>query len=114
MRSKHVRLFLFCLVSTGLIWTAWAGSAFAHRVSIFAYIEDGMIHTESYFPDGKPTVGATVSVLDSENQKVGEGVTDAEGKCVLPIPKKDDLTLVLEASMGHRATYLLKKSDLGD
>jgi nickel transport protein len=88
--------------------------AYAHKVNIFAYVEDGRIYTESYFPDGKPVDGGTIEVLDSGNQKVAEGVTDKDGKCSLPIPKRDDLTIVINASMGHKNSYLLKKSDLGD
>jgi len=91
-----------------------AGSAFAHKVNIFAYVEGGKIFTESYFPDGKPVEQGGIEILDSQGQKVGEGVTDNEGKCVLPIPKKDDLTIVINATMGHRNTFLLKKSELGE
>ena len=86
----------------------------AHKVNIFAYVEDGKIYTESYFPDGKPVEGGGIEVLDSRNQKVAEGVTDKDGKCVIPVPKKDDLTIVINASMGHKNSYLLKKSELGE
>jgi nickel transport protein len=88
--------------------------AHAHKVNIFAYVEDGKIYTESYFPDGKPVEGGGIEVLDSQNQKLAEGVTDKEGKCVIPVPKKDDLTIVINASMGHKNSYLLKKSELGE
>ncbi|NLI32212.1 MAG: carboxypeptidase regulatory-like domain-containing protein [Deltaproteobacteria bacterium] len=88
--------------------------ALAHKVNLFAYAENGKIYVESYFPDGKPAEGGAVEVLDSQNQKVAEGVTDKEGKCTLPIPKKDDLTIVINASMGHRSSFILKKSDLGE
>ena len=103
------------LVILGMFLAALAAlPADAHKVNVFAYVEDGKIHAESYFPDGKPVEGGTIEVLDSQNQKVAEGVTDKEGKCVIPIPKKDDLTLVINASMGHKNTYLLKKSEIGD
>lgn len=92
----------------------FAGPALAHKVNIFAYVEGGKIHTESYFPDGKPVEQGGIEILDSQGQKVGEGVTDSEGKCVLPIPKKDDLTIVINATMGHKNTFLLKKSELGE
>lgn len=92
----------------------FTGAAFAHKVHIFAYVEDGKIHAESYFPDGKPVEQGSIEVLDSQGQKVAEGVTDPEGRCVLPIPKKDDLTIVINASMGHKSTYLLKKTELGE
>jgi nickel transport protein len=83
-------------------------------VNIFAYVENGKIFMESYFPDGQPVEGGAVEILDSQDQKVAEGVTDKEGKCVLPIPKKDDLTVVINASMGHRNTYKIKKAELGE
>lgn len=91
-----------------------AAPASAHKVNIFAYVEGGKIYTESFFPDGKPVEGGTIEVLDSQDQKVAEGVTDKDGKCVLPVPKKDDLTVTINASMGHRNTYKLKKSELGE
>jgi nickel transport protein len=103
------------LVVLGLLWSlVWIVSAQAHKVNIFAYVEDGKIYTESYFPDGKPVEGGGIEILDSGNQKVAEGVTDKDGKCVIPVPKKDDLTIVINASMGHKNSYLLKKSELGE
>lgn len=106
---------LRCLFAFTLFQAILATSiVHAHKVNIFAYVEDGKIHTESYFPDGKPVEGGAIEVLDSQNQKVAEGVTDKEGRCVLPIPKKDDLTIVINASMGHKNSFLLKKSDIGD
>ena len=103
------------LVMLGLLWSlVWIVPAQAHKVNIFAYVEDGKIYTESYFPDGKPVEGGGIEVLDSQNQKVAEGVTNKDGKCAIPVPKKDDLTIVINASMGHKNSYVLKKSELGE
>lgn len=88
--------------------------AYGHKVNLFAYVENGKIFTESYFPDGKPVEDGVVEVLDSKEQKIAEGKTDKEGKFSLPIPKKDDLTIVINASMGHKNTFQLKKSELGE
>ncbi len=88
--------------------------AYGHKVNIFAYVENGKIFTESYFPDGKPVEDGEIEVLDSQSQKIAEGKTDREGKFSLPIPKKDDLTIVINASMGHKNTFQLKKSELGE
>ncbi len=110
MRSTTYRSLSILLLLTLL----WATPSFAHKVNIFAYVEGGKIYTESYFPDGKPVEGGIIEILDSRDQKVAEGTTDKEGKCVLPVPKKDDLTVVINASMGHKNTYKLKKSELGE
>ncbi|MEM5785953.1 MAG: hypothetical protein AAGU11_01465 [Syntrophobacteraceae bacterium] len=88
--------------------------AHAHKVNVFAYVENGRIMTESYFSDGHEVENGTIQVFDSQKQKVAEGKTDKEGKFSLPIPKKDDLTIVIDASMGHKSTFLLKKSELGE
>lgn len=107
---------LKALILAGILTLGvWAESVESHSVSIFAHVEDGRIHTESYFPDGKPVEGGTVEILDSRHQKLAEGVTDKAGRCVLPIPKlDDDLTIVINASLGHRSTFLLKKQDIGE
>jgi nickel transport protein len=97
-----------------LLGTGFLESAQAHKVNIFAYVEGGNIYTESYFPDGKPVESGTIEVFDSQKQKVASGLTDKDGKCVFPVPKKDDLTIFINASMGHKNSYLLKKSEIGD
>jgi nickel transport protein len=85
----------------------------AHKVSVFAWVEGKTIHTESYFPDGKAVVNGDVSVLDSQGGLLLSGTTDSKGLFSFPIPKRDDLTIVLDASMGHRATYTLTAGELG-
>ena len=41
------------------------GAALAHKVNLFAYVEAGEVHTESYFPDGRAVAGGRVSVIGS-------------------------------------------------
>ena len=89
-----------------------SGSALAHKVNLFAYAEGGKIYTESYFPDGKPVEGGKVLVYDSKDNLVLEGVTDKEGLFSFDIPKVDDLTIVIDATMGHKNSFKLKKSEV--
>ena len=89
-----------------------SGSALAHRVNLFAYAESGKIYTESYFPDGRPVEGGKVLVYDSKENLLLEGVTDEGGLFSFDIPKVDDLTIVIDASMGHKNSYKLKKAEV--
>ena len=93
-------------------------SAFAHKVNIFAYVEEGKIYTESYFNDGKKCVESKIEVFDNQGNKLLEGLTDEEGMFSFKIPPEDviggDLKLVLTASMGHRAEYIIRADELGD
>lgn len=85
----------------------------AHKVNIFAYVENGMVHTESYFPDGRKIEAGAVEVFDKAGTKIVDGKTGQDGRFSFPLPAtKDDLTIVLNASMGHKTTFLLKKSEM--
>ena len=93
-------------------------SALAHKVNIFAYVEEGKIYTESYFNDGKKCVDSKIEVFDNQGNKLLEGLTNEEGMFSFKIPPEDviggDLKLVLTASMGHRAEYIIRADELGD
>lgn len=87
--------------------------ALAHKVNIFAYVENGTVFTESYFPDGKKVEGGNIEVVDTSGKKLLEGKTDKEGLFSFPLPaKKEDLTIVIDASMGHKNSFILKKSEM--
>ncbi len=88
-------------------------SAFAHKVNIFAYVEGDKVYTESYFSDGKKCVDSKIEVFDNQGNKLLEGLTDEEGTFSFEIPSGDgDLKLVLTASMGHRAEYIIQADEL--
>lgn len=87
--------------------------AMAHKVNIFAYVENNTVYTESYFPDGKKVESGIIEVLNEAGTKLLEGKSDQEGLFSFPLPAvKEDLTIVVNASMGHKNSYLLKKADM--
>lgn len=105
---KIARTVAVCLLVSLLL----GGTALAHKVNLFAYAEAGTIHTEGYFPDGRPVSDGKVMVYDSGDALLLEGRTDPEGLFSFPIPKVDDLKIVLDASMGHKASFKLKKAEV--
>ena len=99
----------WCLIATVL----FAGHpALAHKVNLFAYVEAGTVYAESYFPDGTKVNSGKVLVYDSQGHLLLEGQTDEEGRYSFPIPKVDGLEIVIDASMGHRNSFKLKKSEV--
>jgi nickel transport protein len=112
MLNNHLKNVGF-LAGLMVIFLGIAVPAMAHKVNIFAYVEKGMVFTESYFPDGKKVEEGSVEVLDGSGKKLLEGKTDREGLFSFPLPaKKEDLTIVLNASMGHKNSFVLKKSEM--
>jgi nickel transport protein len=95
------------------IFFFFAIPAMAHKVNIFAYVENGTVYTESYFPDGKMVAEGSIEVLGSDGKKVVEGRTDNDGRFSFPLPeKKENLTIVINATMGHKNSFILKTSEM--
>ena len=91
-----------------------APTALAHKVSIFAWVEAGQVHTESKFSGGKKVKAGKIEVFDHEENKVLEGATDAQGHFSFPVPSKaTSLNIVLKAGMGHGNHWIITAQELG-
>jgi nickel transport protein len=103
-------LCLLCLVPALLLLTA--GAALAHRVNVFAWVEGDTVFVECKYPDGTKVHEGVIRVLDSAGKELLNGKTNTKGEFSFKLPKQDDLTVVLEAGMGHRGDWPLSKQDL--
>lgn len=104
-----MRNFLFFAVALFLIYP---DTALAHKVNLFCYIENNTVQGEGYFSQGAPVKHATVEIYDAATETlVGKTNTDAQGTFSLPVHGTKDIKVVLIAGMGHRAEYLLSRSE---
>jgi nickel transport protein len=110
--NLEFRHLIFCLLLTACFLLI-VSIAYAHKVNIYAYAENGLVHSESYFVDGTKCKNSLIEVFDEKNKsKLLEGKTDEEGKFSFKIPKATSLKLVLHASMGHQAEYTLSEDEV--
>jgi nickel transport protein len=86
--------------------------AWAHKVSLFAYAEGGTVYTESYFPDGKMVEGGLVEVRDEAGKTLLEGTTDHQGHFSFPLARRQDLAITVNAGMGHKNSFVLRKEEM--
>lgn len=98
---------LLLILFMGLLSPA---AGLAHKVNIFAYIEGGSVYSESYFPDGRPVESGTVRVYDPDGQMLLEGRTDNTGLFNFPTQAVSPLVLEIDAGMGHKNRFELKKT----
>jgi nickel transport protein len=88
----------------------------AHRVNVFAYVEGTRVCIEGYFGGNSKAKHCVVQVLNSKGAVLTQGRTDDKGLysfALSKIPKAPgDLTIVLHASSGHKATYTLAANEL--
>ncbi|MCK4727709.1 MAG: hypothetical protein KAT27_02195, partial [Desulfobacterales bacterium] len=86
--------------------------AWAHKVMIFGWVEGDTVYTESKFSGGKKAKNSTVVVYDKEGNQLLEGKTDEQGEFSFKVPKKTDLKIVLKASMGHMAEWVIPAEEI--
>ena len=102
--NRTARIIGVVIVGAWWILTSPA-TALAHRVTIFAWVESGSVHTESKFSGGKRVKQAEVAVYDQKGQLLLQGKTDNDGSFSFAIPQQTALRVVLTASMGHQAHW---------
>jgi nickel transport protein len=96
-----------------LLWVL-SGPAWAHKVSIFAWVEGDTVYTQSKFSTGRPVKNAMVVVYDDQGRELLHGETNETGAFSFLVPQRTPLTVSLKASMGHSAHWRLSADDLTD
>ena len=105
---------IFCLILT-MPWLLFLPALVsAHNVTVFAWVDGDIIHTQSKFSGGKRVKNAPILVYDVKDVLLLEGKTDGNGMFSFKIPQKTSLKIVLKASMGHLAVWKLQAEELGE
>ncbi len=90
--------------------------AAAHRVQVFAAVEEGVIKGEATLSGRHPVVEGEIEVFSSDDQKLLLTLTtDATGSFIfdpatLGLEQPVDLLIVLDAGPGHRAEWQVSGS----
>jgi len=110
-KQKLNRIASFLAISF-VIFLAICEKGYAHRVNVFAWVEGDTVSVSCKYPDGKKVNEGVIRVLDSGGTELLSGKTNDQGEFSFNIPKQADLTIVLEAGMGHRAEWTVLKEEL--
>ncbi|TIH19817.1 hypothetical protein D0S45_00305 [Marinifilum sp. JC120] len=110
--------YLSRLIAVMVLLTLASTPAFAHRVSLFAYIEGDTVYTESYFSKKRKVHKGKLEVFSTKTgEEILKGVTDNNGNFNFPIPdsikmNRSGLLINLYASEGHRAVWTLSADEI--
>jgi nickel transport protein len=105
--SKFVLLLLF-------LSAVMLPKAEAHRVTVFAWTEGDMVHTQSKFGGGRKAQETPIQVFDLQGNLLLEGLTNVQGEFSFKAPGKMDLRIVLVAGTGHQAEWFVRAAEFGD
>lgn len=106
-KITSVIIFTFMILHFTLLTAA------AHKVSIYAYAEDGKVFAVGYFVDGSKAKNSLIEVFDVKSgKKLLEVKTNEKGETSFKIPKIVPLRLVITASMGHKNDYTVSEDEV--
>jgi nickel transport protein len=93
-----------------------ADFAHAHKVIIFAWVEDGMIFSESHFGSKREAKNCNISIMNGKGELVLKGKSDNQGKYSFKIPEniESGLVLHLDAGTGHKAHWKIPENELSN
>lgn len=97
-----------------IVFFLMIGTAAAHKVMVFAWVEGDTIHTESKFSGGRRAKNSEIVVFDAQEKELLRGRTDDQGAFSFKVPqKKTSLRVVLKAGMGHQAEWVIPAEEIG-
>ncbi len=113
MTSQHnTRLPPWCMLLLAVA-ISYAHPALAHKLNMFAYVENNQVFVEGYFSDGIKPKNSDVTVVAADGSVLLEGKTDDAGAFAFPAPNVAPIRVVLNAGMGHQADHTISAADLG-
>jgi nickel transport protein len=95
-----------------------AQAAWAHRVNIFAWVENNVVNVECRFSKTSPVRSGTVLVYDAATEaEVTRGTTDEQGLFSFPVPEQaraagHGLRLIIKAGEGHQNDWIIEAAEL--
>jgi len=108
--SKTLFIIMIALMSLTL---AQPRVADAHKLNVFAYIEDSAVVGEAYFNDGSPAKNCEVLVKDQDDHVIGKGLTDESGAFFVNVGSLEgkNISVTVNAGMGHLGQATIKNGD---
>jgi nickel transport protein len=107
---------LWCLAVLSWLFVVPAS---AHRVNLFCLVEHENIVCQGSFPDGSAVKNGELTVtFKGNNEALLKTSINEQGQAEFSIPAraraaKQDLHIVLEASMGHKASWTVQSEEFG-
>jgi nickel transport protein len=111
MKLAWLRISIIVPICFGVL-AMLVGSASAHGVNVFAWLDGDTIHVESKFSGGKKVKAGKIVVMDPQGVELLSGQTNDQGKFSFKVPKRTDLKIVLIAGQGHQGEWTLRADEM--
>ncbi len=95
-----------------LVFFLWADNCFAHKITLFGYIDQDMVKTESKFSGGRSAKHCQITMITG-TEPLFMGETDENGLLNFPVPaEKQGFDIVVTCGDGHRGSWRIETDEL--
>jgi nickel transport protein len=112
LKFNRFILLIFLLLNFFTFFSSFSQIALAHQLKLFATAEGNKITGYAYFPGGGRVQQMPVIVLDNNEEKIGEIMTNEVGEFQYTATYRMDHTFILSTGEGHRARYTVTAQEL--
>ena len=106
LKMSIVSLMCLCILPM------FAGSASAHRVNVFAWVEGDTVYVESNFAGGKKVKAGKIIVVDAKGFERLSGRTNDQGEFSFKVAEPADLIIRIAAGQGHQGEWTIRAAEL--
>lgn len=111
MLHRKYFISLPCLMIFALLFH---GTALAHKVTVFAWVEGNTVLGESKFSGGRKAQNAEIIVWDLNGKELLRTKTNEKGEFSFPLPGKTAMRIELIAGTGHKGQWMIPLEDIDD
>ncbi|MCP3925004.1 MAG: hypothetical protein GY714_20700 [Desulfobacterales bacterium] len=79
--------------------------SYAHKITVFAWVEGNSIHIESKFNGGRKVNKGDVSAINKAGDIIHKGKTNSKGEYTFTIKEKSPLKIWVDAGNGHKGYW---------
>lgn len=87
------------------------GTAEAHLLKLFAYVEGASVHGSAYFAGGTNAAGLAITISDRNNQQLVSLKTDSQGGFSYTPATPGEYHIRADTGEGHRAEWLIRADE---
>lgn len=87
------------------------GTAEAHLLKLFAYVEGASLHGSAYFAGGANAAGLAITISDRNNQQLVSLKTDSQGGFSYTPATPGEYHIQADTGEGHRAEWLIRAEE---
>lgn len=105
MRIKILRFLAAMVLVLGV-----SNPAFAHKVNLFCYVEDGVLKGEGYYSGGRASQNAKIEVYSlTDNSLIAETKTNDKGEFSIELDNAGSVKVVMNSGQGHRGEFIVEQ-----